>query len=81
MKYTAFATNEKTGDYVELGSFATPEEAWWNIHYNLVWDEGENPDDFTFQVIETKGEVEGGEWGYNEDCGFDPYLGCYTGDC
>ena len=22
-----------------------------------------------------------GDWGYNEDCGFDPYLGCYTDDC
>ena len=21
------------------------------------------------------------DWGYNEDEGFDPYLGCYTGDC
>ena len=21
------------------------------------------------------------DWGYNEDEGFDPYLGCYTEDC
>ena len=21
------------------------------------------------------------DWGYNEDCGFDPYMGCYTDDC
>lgn len=21
------------------------------------------------------------DWGYNEDEGFDPYLGCYTDDC
>lgn len=21
------------------------------------------------------------EWGYNKDCGFDPYEGCYTFDC
>ena len=21
------------------------------------------------------------DWGENEDCGFDPYLGCYTDDC
>ena len=20
-------------------------------------------------------------WGYNDDMGFDPYLGCYTDDC
>ena len=22
-----------------------------------------------------------GDWDYNEDMGFDPYLGCYTDDC
>jgi hypothetical protein len=21
------------------------------------------------------------DWGYNDDMGFDPYLGCYTDDC
>lgn len=21
------------------------------------------------------------DWDYDEDCGFDPYLGCYTDDC
>ena len=21
------------------------------------------------------------DWGYNEDEGFDPYMGCYTDDC
>ena len=21
------------------------------------------------------------DWDYNEDCGFDPYMGCYTDDC
>ena len=21
------------------------------------------------------------DWGYNEDMGFDPYLGCYTDEC
>ena len=29
-------------------------------------EEDENPDE---------------DWGYNEDMGFDPYLGCYTDDC
>lgn len=22
-----------------------------------------------------------GDWDYNEDMGFDPYMGCYTDDC
>lgn len=21
------------------------------------------------------------DWDFNEDCGYDPYLGCYTDDC
>lgn len=21
------------------------------------------------------------DWDFDEDCGFDPYLGCYTDDC
>jgi len=21
------------------------------------------------------------DWGFNEDCGYDPYMGCYTDDC
>ena len=21
------------------------------------------------------------DWGYNEDMGYDPYMGCYTDDC
>ena len=21
------------------------------------------------------------DWGYNEDMGFDPYMGCYSDDC
>ena len=25
--------------------------------------------------------IDNGNWGYNEDMGFDPYLGCYTNDC
>ena len=26
-------------------------------------------------------EPEDEDWGYNEDMGFDPYMGCYTDDC
>ena len=22
-----------------------------------------------------------GDWDYNEDMGYDPYMGCYTDDC
>lgn len=37
-----------------------------NLYYNDEWDEEEEP------------EWEEPDWG---DEGFDPYMGCYTGDC
>ncbi len=32
-------------------------------------------------VTETTESDYGPDWGYNEDMGYDPYLGCYTDDC
>jgi len=42
------------------------------------WDTGE-----VVATIEREDEDEEGDpdWGYNEDMGFDPYMGCYTDDC
>ena len=77
MKYTICATNTKTLEIYELGAFPTSEEAWWNVHNNIEWDEDDNPDDYTFQVVETNGA----EDNYNEDLGFDPYMGQYTDEC
>ena len=37
-----------------------------SLYYNEAWDEEEEP------------EWEEPDWG---DEGFDPYMGCYTGDC
>ena len=51
----------------------------------VIWDSN------TGEVLaECSPEVEAGptevsddfyDWGYNEDEGFDPYMGCYTDDC
>ena len=30
---------------------------------------------------EDENDPEWDDWGYNEDMGFDPYMGCYTDDC
>lgn len=38
----------------------------WDKMFGQEEDEEEDPDE---------------DWGYNEDMGFDPYLGCYTDDC
>ena len=36
------------------------------------WDETFGEDDEDEEFL---------DWDYNEDMGFDPYLGCYTDDC
>lgn len=37
--------------------------------------------DGMFGIPEDDEPYEDDDWGYNEDEGFDPYLGCFTGDC
>lgn len=78
MKYVAFATNERTGEVIELETFDTAEDAWWNIKNNLEWDEDDNREEWTFQVVETSDEDYEPDY---DECGFDPYAGCYTYDC
>lgn len=31
--------------------------------------------------LEDDDSDEGDDWDYNEDMGFDPYMGCYSDDC
>lgn len=78
MKYVAFATNERTGETIELETFNTAEDAWWNIKNNLEWDEDDVREEWTFQVVETSDEDYEPDY---DECGFDPYEGCYTYDC
>ena len=35
----------------------------------------------TLEILEDMASEEAGDWDYNEDMGFDPYMGCYTDDC
>lgn len=54
---------------------------------SLVWDETrEVVEEFDPEDLEYTEPDEDDEWDYeepewNEDEGFDPYEGCYTGDC
>lgn len=78
MNYVVFAENKVTDECLELGSFDSQEEAQWNIENNIDWED-ENPDDWTIKIMETDEEY----YDYYEfdECGFDPYCGCYTDDC
>ena len=78
MTYTLFASNFKTGESLILDYYETAEEAWYAVEHDIEWGEDDVPEDWSFQVVESE---ETPEWDFNEDEGFDPYLGCYTYDC
>ena len=52
MMYLVIANNIKTNKESVLGIFNTAEEAWWNIHNNLEWDENDVKEDWQFMVQE-----------------------------
>ena len=52
MMYLVIANNIKTNKESVLGIFNTAEEAWWNIHNNLEWDENAVKEDWRFMVQE-----------------------------
>lgn len=82
MMYEVIAINMATDERVILGYFESEAEAWDNIQNNLEWDEDDNPADWGFDVIEMGDEFPEDYWSDDADeCGFDPYEGCYTYDC
>lgn len=52
MMYLAIANNIKTDEEAVLGIFNTAEEAWWNINFNLEWDENDVKENWWFTVQE-----------------------------
>jgi hypothetical protein len=80
----------ETREWTSLALFsdALPEDEIIGMALTL-WLDVSGADDLAIINIET-GEVvwnaanredDDPDWGYNEDMGFDPYLGCYTDDC
>ena len=80
MKFTVIAMNTKTGFILSLGEFSTKTEAQYNIDYNIEWDEDDIPEDWDFIIEPVDDEYEEPA-DIDDDCGFDPYCGCYTYDC
>ena len=80
MKFTVIAMNTKTGFVLPLGDFSTEAEAQYNIDHNIEWDEDDIPEDWDFTIEPTEDEYEE-PYDIDDDCGFDPYCGCYTYDC
>ena len=80
MKFTVIAMNTKTGFILSLGEFSTKAEAQYNIDHNIEWDEDDIPEDWDFIIEPVDDEYEE-PYDIDDDCGFDPYCGCYTYDC
>lgn len=80
MKFRVIATNHKTGEVLALGDFDTQVEAQYNIDNNIEWDDDDIPEDWDFDIEPIDDEYEEPA-DIDDDCGFDPYCGCYTYDC
>lgn len=81
IKHVVFAENKKTDEFISLGTFDTKEEAQWNIDNNLEWDEDDVIEDWKIFIEEVDEDEESDIYEPDIECGFDPYLGCYTYDC
>ena len=81
MKYVVFGENKKTEEFITLGTFDTKEEANWNVENNLEWDEDDVIEDWEISIEEIDENEEDDYFYEPDECGFDPYLGCYTYDC
>lgn len=81
IKHVVFAENKKTDEFISLGTFDTKEEAQWNIDNNLEWDEDDVIEDWKIFIEEVDEDEEYDIYEPDIECGFDPYLGCYTYDC
>ena len=80
MMFSVIATNKKTDERLNLGSFPTEEEAQYNIDNNIEWDEDDVIEDWVLTIEPTEDDYEE-PCDIDDDCGFDPYAGCYTYDC
>lgn len=80
MMFSVIATNTKTDERLNLGSFPTEEEAQDNIDNNIEWDEDDVIEDWVLTIEPTEDDYEE-PCDIDDDCGFDPYAGCYTYDC
>lgn len=80
--YKAIAINGKTADFAILGYYEDKDEAWHDINNNIQWEEEDTPEDWIFDVVEIdEEEPEYEDYEDYDECGFDPYMGCYTYDC
>ena len=70
----------KETEETELGVFDSQKDALLAIANDIEWEEGDDPHDYVFRIEECDEDYEE-PYDIDDDCGFDPYCGCYTYDC
>ena len=75
-----WAINKLTKEELLLGYCDTEKDAQEDIDDNIEWDDLDNPEDWNFEIRPIDDEYEE-PVDIDDDCGFDPYCGCYTYDC
>lgn len=78
--WKVMAVNEKTMERLELGREKSQEDAQWQIDNNIEWDEDDVREDWILYAEEVEDEYQEPD-NIDDDCGFDPYMGCYTDEC
>lgn len=88
--FKVYSYNVPTDEKLLMGEFETYDEAIEAIEWdNLEWDEGDVVSDYQILITEDDRNFEiiadftvEMDWEDDVDeCGFDPYEGCYTYDC
>ena len=90
-KYSMEVCDAETGEYTPVALFAdfVPADVLHELCVTLFENiEGASTvvvlDMDTGEVVAEVAEANDypdPDWGYNEDMGYDPYMGCYTDDC
>lgn len=75
------ALNTKTLEKLEWFGFESAEEAENYLDEYIEWDEDDIPEDWEFTFEECNSDDYDDYDGDYDECGFDPYAGCYTYDC
>ena len=82
MLFKIVARNKKTLEVIEWLGYKSERLARWAIANNLEWEEDDIPEDWEFSILpyEENDYYEEPD-DADDECGFDPYCGCYTYDC
>ena len=78
MMFKLVAINKVTGEMLEWFGYETEADAVSDME-NVEWDEDDIPEDWRFEVVPYDEDEEPAD--IDNDCGFDPYAGCFTYDC